>query len=93
MPLGKEKPRLADGAVNSGDDPISPGAWHSYLSRHSAVYDVPLARLGASILMQAANEEPPALDYLGLLWFRACRERWCRLSSCPEVNDAGEQCG
>jgi hypothetical protein len=60
--LGKEKPRLADGAVNSGDDPISPGAWHSYLCRHSAVYDVPLARLGASILMQAANEEPPALD-------------------------------
>ena len=62
MPLGKEKPRLTDGAVNFGDDPISPGAWHSYLSRHSAVYDVPLARLRASILMQAANEEPPALD-------------------------------
>ena len=29
---------------------------------HSAVYDVPLARLRVSILMQAANEEPPALD-------------------------------
>ena len=38
VPLGKEKPRRADGAVNS------------------------LARLRAPILMQAANEEPPALD-------------------------------
>src|SRR6266853_170020 len=82
VPWEKKSPASQTGPL-IGDDPISPGAWHSYLSRHSAVYDVPLARLGASILMQAANEEPSALDYLGLLRFRACRERWCRLSSCP----------